>query len=112
MIDTKTGHHRIPFEDNFNTLGFSLNRWEKRQDCLEEGCKQGLERREDLQRQRRALESEVQKDGGMCLSCFFGFGSGKWSWSQATLDRIKGWETKAMRRLFRFEKEEDETWTD
>ena len=30
-------------------------------------------------------------------------------WSQAILDRIKGWETKAMRRLFRFKKKEDET---
>ena len=25
------------------------------------------------------------------------------------MDRIKGWETKAMRRLFRFERKEDET---
>ena len=26
------------------------------------------------------------------------------------MDRIQGLETKAMRRLFRFKKEEDETW--
>ena len=32
--------------------------------------------------------------------------------SQAVLDRIEGWETEAMRRLFRFKKEEDETKAD
>ena len=33
----------------------------------------------------------------------------KWFWTQAILDRIKGWETKATKRLFRFNKKEDET---
>ena len=41
--------------------------------------------------------------------CVFCFGSQGWSWSRAALDRIKRWETKAVRRVFRFEKE-DETW--
>ena len=31
----------------------------------------------------------------------FCFGSGTWSWSRATLDRIKGWGIMAMRRVFR-----------
>ena len=39
------------------------------------------------------------------------FGSESGSWSQAILDRITGWETKAMRRLFRFKKKEDENFT-
>ena len=32
-----------------------------------------------------------------------------WFWNQAILDRIKGWETKAKKRMFRFNKKEDET---
>ena len=41
----------------------------------------------------------------------FCLGSENWSWSQAILDRIEGWETKAMRRLFRFKKKVDEDFT-
>ena len=36
MIDTKTGHHRILFEEHFQILGFSSNRAGRTQDCLEE----------------------------------------------------------------------------
>ena len=36
--------------------------------------------------------------------------SDNWSWSTAALDKIKGWETKVMRRLFRFKRKEEETW--
>ena len=39
---------------------------------------------------------------------YFCFGSENGSWSQAILDRIKGWETKVTRRSFRFKKKEDE----
>ena len=53
----------------------------------------------DLQKQRRAVESEVQKNGGTCLQRLY-FGSDK----ARGLDRIKGWEAKAMNRLFRFER--------
>ena len=35
-----------------------------------------------------------------------------WSWTQKTLDRIRGSETKAMNRLFRFKREKDEAWSD
>ena len=41
----------------------------------------------------------------------FCFGSENWFWSRETLDRIKGWETTTMRRLFRFKRKEDETLT-
>ena len=37
------------------------------------------------------------------------FGSESWSWIKAILD--KGCETEAMRRVFRFERKEDETLT-
>ena len=36
----------------------------------------------------------------------FCFGSENWSWSRGILDSIKGWETKVMRRLFCFKKNE------
>ena len=38
-------------------------------------------------------------------------GSENWSWSQAILDRVEGWDTEAMRRLFRFRKVVDEIVT-
>ena len=31
----------------------------------------------------------------------FAFGSENWSWNIQTMDKIKGWETKTMIRLFR-----------
>ena len=58
MIGTKTGHHMILYKEIL-----------KRKDAK---FKQGLvvERREDLQKQGRAVESEVKKDDGTCLFCF------------------------------------------
>ena len=41
----------------------------------------------------------------------FSFGSERWSWTGAILDRIEGWETKARRCLFRFKRRGDETLT-
>ena len=35
-IRTRTGQHRIPFEEHFKILGFSFNQAEKTQDSLEE----------------------------------------------------------------------------
>ena len=46
----------------------------------------------------------MQKDGGTCLQRLL-------SLSHATLDRVKGWETQLMRRVFRF-KEENEMRAD
>ena len=114
-IGTRTGHHRIDFEEFFEIRGFSLNRQGKTHEGIEErmqNAKHGMvERCADLQKQRRAVESEVQQDGGTCLLRLF-FGSENWSLSQAALDRIKAWETKAMRRLVRFKREEDEMWAE
>ena len=55
MIDTKTGRHGIPFAEILNILGF----------LFDAKCKQGLvERRGDVQKQRRAVGSDVHKDDG------------------------------------------------
>ena len=40
----------------------------------------------------------------------FCVGSEHWPWSRSTLDRIEGWETNVMRRLFRFTRKEGATW--
>ena len=42
----------------------------------------------------------------------FSFGSENWSWTIHTMDKIKGWETKMMMRLFRFKRGKDETWVE
>ena len=42
----------------------------------------------------------------------FAFGSANWSWTMQTLEKIKGWETKTMLRLFRFKRHKEETWVD
>ena len=62
--------HRIPFGEHFKTLGFSMNREGQtrllgRKDAKSKQSLVG--RREDLQKQRRAVEGEVQKDDGICL---------------------------------------------
>ena len=51
----------------------------------------------------------MQKNGGASLQRVL-FLSESWSSSRAALDRLKGWETKVMRRSFRFKSKEDETW--
>ena len=45
----------------------------------------------------------------MCISSL---GSGNWSWTVHTVDRIKKWETKMMMRLFRFKRGKHETWVE
>ena len=35
----------------------------------------------------------------------FAFGIENWSWIVPTLDKVKGWETKTMIRLFRFKRQ-------
>ena len=42
----------------------------------------------------------------------FTFGSESWSWTQQTMAKIKGWETKTMTRLFRLKRQKDETWVE
>ena len=42
----------------------------------------------------------------------FTFGSDKWWWTQQTMEKIKGRETKTMTRLFRLKRQKDETWVE
>ena len=63
----ETGRFRMLFEDLFQ--GFTSNRQVKTQDGLEERMQNAnkawwRDANEDLQKQRRAVESEVQKGGG------------------------------------------------
>ena len=53
-------------------------------------CEQGpVERCEDLQKQSCTIESDLQRNGGPVF-LFSYFGSAKWSWSGAILDRMEG----------------------
>ena len=42
----------------------------------------------------------------------FASGSETWSWTQQTLEKIKGWETKITTKLFRLKRQKDETWAE
>ena len=55
---------------------------------------------EDLQ-QRRAMESELRQNGGTRLQCCFDLGAKIGLGVTQLLDRIKGWETKAIQLMLR-----------
>ena len=83
---SKTGRHRFPFEENLRILGCTMNRQGKTHECP--GSKDVPWRAKC----RRMVEH---------VYSVFCFGSENWSWSQKTVDRSTGWETKARSRLFR-----------
>ena len=64
---------------------------------------------EDLQKQRHAVESEMQENGGTRLQCVL-LRDRNLVLESSHRREIKGWETMTVRRLFRFNKKEDETW--
>ena len=110
-IGTKTGHHRVPFEEFFKIRGFSLNRQGKTHEGIEERMQSA---NKDWWRDAKIYRSNDVSWRVKCsrmvehLYSVFCFGGENWSW---TLDRIKAWETKAMKHLVRFkEEEEDEVW--
>ena len=89
---------------------------------FENGTQDSLEER--MQRANKGLWRDVEihrsKDAPWTAKCrktveqvcsVSCFGSESWAWSRAILDRIQGWEKKAMRRLFGFRSKEDETLT-
>ena len=109
---TRTGLHQLPFEEKFKILGHIFNQAGRTQDSLEER----------MQSANKAWWRDVKiyrsKDVPWRVKCMvmlehvysvFCFGSESWSWSRAILDRMKGWETKAMRPFFRLKRKEDET---
>ena len=106
-ICTRTRRGKIPFEKSFRILGYSFNQAWKTQDCLEERMQSANKvwrRDAKIDRSRDVpwrVKCRRMMDHVCCVVCF---GSKFWSWSQATLDRIKGWETHPVRRLLRFSK--------
>ena len=112
-ICTRTWRHRILFEKSFKILGYSCDQAGKTQDCLEERMQNAnkawwrdakIYRGKDVPwrvKFRRMVELVHSEFCCGTETCF---------WSQATLDRIKGWRTKAMRRLFVSEKKMRRWW--
>ena len=79
--------HTFPVEKSFKILGYIFNPAEKMQDILDAECKQSMVER---RKQSCTVENKI--------------GSESWTWSRAAQERIKGWETKVMRRPFRFKR--------
>ena len=79
---------------------------------MEAKCKQGLvERCKYLQKQRHAVEGEWSAKGWWNIFKVSPVYEAKIGPGVvATVDRLARWETKVTRMVFRFKKEEDETW--
>ena len=114
-ICTRTGRHRKPFERSFRIFGLHLNQAGKTQSCLEERMQDASMawwRDHDLQKQRCTVEKKKWRRMVEHVCSAFCCGSENRSWSQPILDRMKGLKAKAVRRLFRFKKKEDENITE
>ena len=109
---TRTRLHKLPFEKKVKTLGYTFNQTRRTQDSFEER----------MQSANNAWWRDVKMYRSECvpwrITCrrsvehvnsVFCFGSESWSWCGAIMDRIQGWQTKAMRCLFGFKRKEDET---
>ena len=70
-----------------------MNRQGKTHECLEEGMEAA---NKAWWRDTKIYRSKDVSWRERCRR----MGSENWSWSQKTFDRIKGWETKTMNRLF------------
>ena len=103
--EDKARSAQIPIRKKFHDPGILLqSRWPKAKQLLRKDarCKQSMvERRVDPRKQRctvvylNAEERWIESTAYSALE-------------RAILDRIKGWETKVMRRLFRFKRKEGE----
>ena len=105
-IDTTTGCHKIPFEEQFKISRCALNRQGKAHDAIEERMDNPLTKLfwENILRYKSEeipRKIKCRRLVGHVLAVF-SFGSENWSWTVQTLERSKGWETKTMLRLFRF----------
>ena len=103
-LDTSKGCYKFHFEDEFRILGCVRNRQGRTCDAVEER----------MQSANKAFWKDIMiyksKDLPWRVKCqrpvdhvyaVFSSGSETWSWTQQTLAKIKGWETKAMTKLFR-----------
>ena len=95
------------YEVKFKILGSAMNLQGKSHDAIEER----------MQSANKAFWKDIliykSKDVPWKVKCqrlvdhvyvAFTYRSENWSWTMQTLDRIKGWETKTMLRLFRFKR--------
>ena len=110
-LGTPTGCYKFSFEDKFKILGCALNRHGKTYDAVEE---------------RMQSANKAFWKGIFANKMFHGRLSVKGWWTTSTqslrlgvktgrgpiqtMEKIKGWETKTMMRLFRFKRKKDETW--
>ena len=115
LLITGGGCHKFPFEDKFKILGYALNRQGKSHDAIEER----------MQSANKVLWRDIliykSKDDPWKVKCqrlvdrvsaVFAYGSENWSWTIETSERIKGWDSKTMLRVFRFKRHKEETWVD
>ena len=115
IFGTSTGCYKFPFQDKFKILGCAMNRQGKTYDAVEER----------MQSANKAFWKDIlfciSKDVPWMIKCqrlvdhvyaVFAFGSENWSWTIQTMEKIKGWETKTMTRLFRLKRRKEETWVD
>ena len=99
ILGTSTGCCKFPFEDEFKILGCALNRQGKTCDAVEER----------MQSANKVFWKDIviykSKDVPWKVKCqrlvdhvyaVFAFGSEIWSWTQQTMEEIKGWETKTI----------------
>ena len=112
---TTSGCHKFPFGEKFKILGYALNRQGKSHDAIEEIMQSAHEAFwKDIlknRKQRCSVEGEASKTVDHVYAVF-AFGSENRSWTVLTLDKINGWETKTVLRLFHFNRHKEETWVD
>ena len=112
-MHTTSGCCKFPFEEKFKIFGCAMNRQTSSHDAIEErvhSANKGF---------WKDILINKSKDVPWKVKCqrlvdhvyaVFAFGSENWSWTTQTLERIKGWETKTMVRLFRDKRHKEETW--
>ena len=105
---------QVPFEKSFKVSGHIFNPPGNMQESLEE-------RMQDANKGWwRDVTIHQGKDVPWRIKCrrvveqvysVFCLGNESWPWSRVTWDRIEGWETQIVSRLFRFNRKDEETWS-
>ena len=113
-IRTRTGLHNLPFEKKFKILRHTSNQAGRTRDSSEQRIHSANKAwwRDAMIYRSKDVPSRVKcRNMVDQVHSVFCSGSENWPWSDAILDRSKGLEAKAMRRLFRFKRKEDEMLT-
>ena len=114
-IDTKSGRHTFSFEEKFKILECTMNRQGNAQESIEErkpSANKAWWKDVNIYRSKDVPGRVTCRRMVEHVYSVFCFGIENRPWTQKTLDRIKGWETQAMNRPFRFKSEKDETWSE